>query len=70
MKSKQDWHSQPRASRIANVLFPNLASEAVQKEMKSLAATERKHAPAGPKLLTNADRGACSPLDGRATKSK
>jgi hypothetical protein len=39
---KEDWHSRPRAERLANVLYPHLAPPETQREMVNLAAVENK----------------------------
>ncbi len=57
---KTDWHSQPRQSRLASVMYPHLASEETQKEMADLAAREGKRSPQAAKI--EADRGKPSPF--------
>jgi hypothetical protein len=61
-----DWHQRPRESRYANVLYAGHADEQTREQMVRLAANERKQAPATPRLLSHAERGPVSPLDGRA----
>ena len=68
MMAKQpvDWHSRPRISRLANVLFADRADADTRKQMNQLAANERKRGPQGAKLLADHERGAMSPLGGKA----
>ncbi len=62
------WDRRTRHSKIASVLYPNLASQTTQVEMQALAKNERKAAPSRAALLADAVRGCVSPLDGRAKR--
>ena len=42
MKPPADWHSRPRAERIANLMYPGLADEATKKTMLEIAKSEGK----------------------------
>jgi len=44
-KPKDDWHSQPKMSRWAAVLFPHLTSRETQAEMQAFADKEKKKSP-------------------------
>jgi hypothetical protein len=61
-------HSLTRFEQAASVLYPSLASEDTRKDMKQMASADRKRPPSGPVLLSDKDRGATSPLDGRGRK--
>jgi hypothetical protein len=65
---KQSWHERPRLSRLANVLYPNLADAETKAEMERIAANEKKKPPHQTPLLSDAERGACSPLGGLAKR--
>jgi hypothetical protein len=45
LKSSVDWHSLPRQSRLAAVMFPNLADAETQRDMAQLARNEGKKNP-------------------------
>jgi hypothetical protein len=61
-----DWWDRPRSERLASVWYPQHASAEVRAEMARIAASEGKRPPAGPALIPDAKRGACSPLGGLA----
>jgi hypothetical protein len=67
MTRRSDWHSQPRMSRLAAIVYPAQSSEATRREMAGLAGNERKKPPQGPTLISDRQRGAVSPLGGQAT---
>jgi hypothetical protein len=52
----------------ANVLYPHLSDR--KDEMARIAQAQKKRAPFQEPLLKNAERGATSPLDGRAVKKE
>jgi hypothetical protein len=45
MKRSVDWHSLPRQSRLAAVLYPHLTDAETQRDMAALARNERKKSP-------------------------
>lgn len=45
MKRPVDWHSLPRASRLARVLYPHLSSPEDQRDMAQLSRNENKKSP-------------------------
>jgi hypothetical protein len=61
-----DWSSRTRLSKLASVLYPGLADEDTRRQMTELARGEGKRPPAQQPLLSDAERGAVSPLGGRA----
>jgi hypothetical protein len=61
-----EWSRRDRFSKLASILYPGNASETTRAEMASLAKNEQKQPPKASALLDHAQRGALSPLDGRA----
>ena len=59
------WDQRSRLSKLSNVLYPHLASEATRAEMRERATFEGKKAPNAARLLDDHSRGPLSPLDGR-----
>jgi len=55
----QTWFQRPRISRLANVLYPQLADEPTRREMAALAANEKKKPP---QVSDDARRGCLSPM--------
>ena len=68
MKTRGDWWTRPRLSRLASILYPQLADEGTRQEMNEIAARERKRPPATQPLLHDHTRGSESPLGGRAKR--
>ena len=64
--AKTGWHSLRREEKAAAVLYPNLVAENLRREMTAIAKGEGKRPPAATPLLNNKDRGAASPLGGKA----
>ena len=65
MKMKSGWADLPRMSKLASALYPNLVPPERRKEMDAIARGEGKKL-SGPKLLSDAERGAVSKLGGTA----
>jgi hypothetical protein len=61
-----DWHSRTRMQKLAAVAYPGLTTEGTRKQMAALAANARKKPPAAMPLLGTYERGATSPLGGKA----
>jgi hypothetical protein len=57
-----------RMEQASRVLYPHLADKDSQDEMRKMSSAQRKRPPSGPVLLSDKDRGATSPLDGRGRK--
>ena len=66
LRKPADWWDRPRWNRLASVWFPHLADADTRAEMAQIAASERKRPPAEAKLISDAKRGAISPLGGTA----
>jgi hypothetical protein len=45
LKRSVDWHSLPRESRLARVMFPHLADAESQQDMSRIARGENKRSP-------------------------
>jgi hypothetical protein len=45
MKRSVDWHSLPRQSRLAAVLYPHLTDAETQRDMAAIARGEGKKSP-------------------------
>jgi hypothetical protein len=45
MKRSVDWHSLPRQSRLAAVLYPHLTDAETQRDMANIARGENKKSP-------------------------
>jgi hypothetical protein len=51
LKPQGDWHQKPRAERLANVLYPNLVTDAdTRASMLRLAAVEGKQSELGKRM--------------------
>jgi hypothetical protein len=64
------WAQRDRNSKLASVMWPDLADAETQKEMEAISAREGKVSPTKrrkKKLLSNAERKFRSPLGGSAT---
>jgi hypothetical protein len=62
------WDDLSRHQKLGSVLYPHLASEDLRNEMASIASGEGRKAPTQQALLSNAERGSCSPLGGQAKR--
>jgi hypothetical protein len=60
-----EWSRRTRQSKLASVMYPNLASQTTRNDMSKLAKNEAKRAPAASPLLDHHTRGSLSPLGGR-----
>jgi hypothetical protein len=47
----ETWFQRPRSSRLASVLWPDLTTPEVRKEMNDIAKAEGKRPPFGPNLI-------------------
>ena len=45
------WYKRPRSSRLASVLWPDLTTPEVRKEMEAICRAEGKKPPQGPNLI-------------------
>jgi hypothetical protein len=63
---EKNWSELPRDSKLARTLYPGLADDDTRKAQASFAASEGKRPPQGAKLLSDTQRGSCSPLGGKA----
>jgi hypothetical protein len=63
---KQSFKELPRHSQLSAVLYPAQVDEETRAEMAALAKGEGKKPPFQEQLLPDQQRGAVSPLDGRA----
>jgi hypothetical protein len=70
LRKPNGWWDRPRFSRLASVWYPHLANADVRAEMTRIAAAEGKRPPAEPKLISDAKRGAVSPLGGTAVAKR
>jgi hypothetical protein len=59
-----------RQEQLANIMYPALADDETKRDMATVAKRSGKAAPSGPKLLSHAERGSCSPLGGKAQGEK
>jgi hypothetical protein len=64
------WEGKTEDERIANVLFPHLASKEDAQTMREIASSEGRKAPHQSKLLSNKERAFVSPLGGQSIRSK
>lgn len=64
--SKSEWDRKTRSGKLAAILYPQLESDLLRREMAQLSANEQKRPPASTPLLSNSTRGAVSPLNGMA----
>ena len=62
-----EWKNLPRDSQRASILWPALSGRETQQTMAALTG-QGKRAPRASPLLSDATRGATSPLDGRAKR--
>jgi hypothetical protein len=70
MKERK-WSQLTREEKLSSVLYPDLIRDPKREaEMRSIAKGEGKRAPASSPLLSDADRGAVSPLGGTARENK
>ena len=60
------WDQRTRTEKHASVLWSGQTDKDTQSEMAAIAKGEKKQAPAKQPLLSDQERGACSPLGGRA----
>ena len=56
LKPAGDWHSRPRANRLANVLYPHLAPKDVQQEMVALAKLEHRDASLAKRIQSGTEK--------------
>ena len=62
-----DFRNLPKQSRQASILYPSLVPKETRQAMAELTEAGKKSPKASP-LLSDATRGATSPLDGRAKR--
>jgi hypothetical protein len=66
-KLTKQWSDLPRFSKLASVMYPNLADPETRSEMDQISKAEGKRSPTQQApLLSDRDRGAVSPLGGQA----
>jgi hypothetical protein len=53
---QEDWHSLPRSTRLAAVLWPTLVPKEVQAQMRALSANEQKTDPLTAKVRADQAR--------------
>jgi hypothetical protein len=62
MTKQYEWDRKSRSEKLSAVMYPQLTSETTRREMSEIAHGEKKKPPAPSPLLSNAERGATSPL--------
>jgi hypothetical protein len=65
-QKKRSWHQLNLGEQVSRVMYPSLAEPEMREEMEKIARANKKRPPKGPTLLSHDQRGAMSPLGGKA----
>jgi hypothetical protein len=70
MAKRTGWDSLSRREKLSAAMYPGLVTDKeLLKEMQTIARGEGKKL-GTPKLLSNRERGSCSPLGGQAIQER